>query len=152
MRKNILFVLLLLVIAIVLIVVSKSINPDNELIKKWANASVECLPQGHQNLAQHIHSTLNITVAGEKEEILENIGVLKNCMAELHTHDRSGMIHIESVSATRTFSLSQFFDVWGKNIPRDGYKIVIMADGIQFFEPEKLILKDKQKIDISYIK
>ena len=31
----------------------------------------------------------------------------------LHTHDDSGIIHIES-PATRNFTLGQFFDIWNK--------------------------------------
>jgi hypothetical protein len=36
-----------------------------------------------------------------------------DCIYWLHTHDISGIIHVESPD-NRTFTLGQFFDIWGK--------------------------------------
>jgi hypothetical protein len=36
-----------------------------------------------------------------------------SCFAWLHTHSADGIIHTES-PVTRTFTLGEFFDVWGQ--------------------------------------
>jgi hypothetical protein len=65
----------------------------------------------------HIHSHLSIFVNGEARAIPANIGIVENattdCHYYVHTHDRSGKIHIEPPVAT-TFTLGQFFAIWGQ--------------------------------------
>lgn len=60
----------------------------------------------------HIHAHLTIFKNGEILAIPAQIG-LQGCAYELHTHDRSGIIHIET-AATKSFNLGQFFAVWGQ--------------------------------------
>jgi hypothetical protein len=71
-------------------------------------AGVTCLT----NESYHIHSHISIFENGERLAIPQNIG-LTGCALELHTHDASGIIHIET-SAFRSFTLGQFFSVWGQ--------------------------------------
>ena len=49
-----------------------------------------------------------------------NIGIDRTAgfISPLHTHDQSGVIHVESAT-TRAFSLGQFFDVWGVRFTRE---------------------------------
>jgi hypothetical protein len=60
----------------------------------------------------HIHSHLTIMKDGVTQRIPQQIG-LTGCAYELHTHDYSGMIHVET-STAKTFTLGQFFSVWGE--------------------------------------
>jgi hypothetical protein len=46
------------------------------------------------------------------------IGIPGNCFYWLHTHDESGIIHIEA-PAHREFTLGQFFDIWKKKLSND---------------------------------
>ncbi|WP_373989083.1 hypothetical protein [Duganella sp. BuS-21] len=62
----------------------------------------------------HIHSHLSIFYNGTRLAIPKNIG-LKGCAYEIHTHDNSGIIHIET-DKEKKFSLGQFFSVWGKSL------------------------------------
>ena len=39
------------------------------------------------------------------------IGITNTCLYWMHTHDETGIIHIES-PLNRTFTLGQFFDIW----------------------------------------
>ena len=64
------------------------------------------------NETYHIHTQLTIIRDGELLAIPPNIG-LQGCAYELHTHDRSGVLHVETNMAKR-FTLGQFFSVWGQ--------------------------------------
>jgi hypothetical protein len=61
----------------------------------------------------HIHQHLEIFVNGKKEPVPANIGIYDGqFLTELHTHDASGIMHVESPTK-RTFDLAQFMGVWG---------------------------------------
>lgn len=62
----------------------------------------------------HIHQRMALLVNGKFVYIPADIGIDANgkFIAELHTHDSSGIIHVES-PARHKFTLGQFFDVWG---------------------------------------
>jgi hypothetical protein len=62
--------------------------------------------------ALHIHSRLELYVHGQKVPIPAEIGITSEITSSLHTHDATGVIHVES-SEQRTFTLGEFFDVWG---------------------------------------
>jgi hypothetical protein len=64
----------------------------------------------------HIHAHLSIFKDGRQIAIPANIG-LQGCAYELHTHDLSGIIHVET-SVFKKFSLGQFFAVWGQPLSR----------------------------------
>lgn len=59
----------------------------------------------------HIHSHLDVYVNGQQEIIPANIGITSSCLYWLHTHDTTGVIHIES-PYDATFYLGQFLDIW----------------------------------------
>lgn len=127
-------------------------NPDKETIARWEGYGVECLTGGHVNPAQHIHPHLEIYIDGQRQTIPADIGVVKSCMAEMHTHDDTGKIHIESAYAGKEFSLRQFFDVWKEKIEKGGYDLEMTVDDTPSVEFGNLPLKDNQKIVLKYTK
>ena len=61
----------------------------------------------------HIHQHLDIYVNGKKVTVPSQIGIYDGqFLTELHTHDATGIMHVESPTK-RTFDLAQFFGVWG---------------------------------------
>jgi hypothetical protein len=62
--------------------------------------------------ALHVHSRLEVFVHGQEIPVPADVGVTSGITSPLHTHDATGVIHVES-SERRTFTLGQFFDVWG---------------------------------------
>lgn len=142
-----------LVVIVVLFGWSAANNPNRAVVRAWKLANVNCLPEGGQ-LAQHFHPVLTIRVNGNTEAMPTDIGVLPNCSAEVHTHDTTGTIHIETTATTKRFTLGQFFDVWGKPIVRTGYQTLVTVNGSGFAETEEayraLELADKQEITIDY--
>src|SRR6185369_5291791 len=67
-----------------------------------------------EGTALHIHQHLDIYVNGRRVPLPAGIGIdeLDGFISPLHTHDTSGVIHVESPKV-ETFTLGQFFAVWG---------------------------------------
>jgi hypothetical protein len=61
----------------------------------------------------HVHSHLSIVYNGQTRALPANIGLPGSCNYELHTHDNTGIIHVETPNNKR-FTLGQFFDIWGE--------------------------------------
>jgi hypothetical protein len=69
----------------------------------------------NEQLSYHIHAYLQIYIDGANVPLSQGIGIAPgtapSCLYWLHTHDTSGVIHIESPT-TRIYTLKQFFDIW----------------------------------------
>lgn len=72
-----------------------------------------CLTQ--EGLAQHFHVYLAIYANGKQVQVTPNAGIVSNtCLYALHVHDgEANIVHIESPTQS-TFTLGQFFDIWGE--------------------------------------
>ena len=76
-------------------------------------------------LQVHIHAHLSLFYNGQQVAIPYGIGIVQPFRVTngfvgvgsgiywLHTHDATGIIHVESPDA-RTYTLGQFFDIWGE--------------------------------------
>jgi len=65
-----------------------------------------------EHLVYHNHTKLVVNIQNETLSIPAGIGIVPNdCIFWLHTHDDSGIIHVESPVKTE-FSLDQFLKVW----------------------------------------
>ena len=101
-----------------------------------------------EQLVFHIHARLTIFVGGRSERVPAGVGIANpqsvssprgafvvsgTCFAWLHTHAADGIIHMES-PIQRTFTLGNFFDVWGQPLsatrvgPASG-PVVAIVDG-----------------------
>jgi hypothetical protein len=71
---------------------------------------IDCMP------AQHIHEHAHVAILrdGVLLGVPANIG-LQGCIYETHTHDMSGVIHLETATQRRV-TLGQFFSVWGQTL------------------------------------
>jgi hypothetical protein len=90
--------------------------------------SVDGIPCGSMEVTTyHVHAHLIITGDGVQRQVPAGIGIANpsvgpggfvatgTCFMWLHTHDASGVIHIEA-PAQQDFTLRQFFDIWGKKL------------------------------------
>lgn len=105
----------------------------------------------------HLHAHLTIMLNGSALAIPAHIG-LDGCAYELHTHDQSGVVHVETATA-RQFTLGQLFAVWGQPLSRDnvagitGQKISVYVndgDNMAFYpgNPPDLQLLNHRAITI----
>jgi len=77
---------------------------------------------GSESLTFHIHPYLRIVINGQNVTIPAAVGIVNpqyqngiarggTCFEPMHTHDVSGVIHIESPGNTN-YTLSEFFQIW----------------------------------------
>ena len=110
---------------------------------------------GSEGTAIHIHPYLQIAVNGQNVAVPAGVGIARSgtCFEPIHTHDTSGVIHMESPNTSTQYTLSEFFQIWnatystvtinGANHPiifnstdilgfrADGnHKVVLLVDGI----------------------
>ena len=149
---------------------SPSVPQNNELVglqtgpAPW-NPGLDTLPDrlkplGLNDLTNegqviHIHQHLDIFVNGKHELVPAGIGIYDGqFLTELHTHDASGIMHVESPTK-REFDLGQFFGVWGVRLDSDcvgGYcrgvtPWTVYVNGTPYTgDPAALVLKRHQEI------
>jgi hypothetical protein len=109
----------------------------------------------------HTHQHLDIVVDGQGYRIPSGIGIDKRdrFLSPLHTHDFSGITHIES-PVIRTFTLGQLFDVWGLRFnskclgaycATGKKKVWVFVNGKSVLgDPRALALKEHQEIVVAY--
>lgn len=63
----------------------------------------------------HIHAHLAIYVNGQPVPVPANVGISQAARLEspMHTHDTTGVIHIEASQPSTAFTLGAFLDLWG---------------------------------------
>ena len=76
---------------------------------------------------EHIHAHLSIYINGTSTALPAGVGIPTNsssgsatCYYWLHTHDASGIIHIEA-PVTQPFKLGHFFDEWNQQFQSLGF-------------------------------
>jgi hypothetical protein len=69
---------------------------------------------GTEGSVIHIHQHLDVYVNGKKVQVPALVGIDSSAgfLTELHTHDTTGILHVESASK-RDYVLGQFFGEWG---------------------------------------
>lgn len=92
---------------------------------------IEC--QTSEQVLFHIHAHLAIFVNGVPRQVPYGLGIVQpqtqntpegpfvtsgTCFYWLHTHAADGIIHIESPVAA-TYTLGEFFDIWGEPLAGD---------------------------------
>lgn len=75
---------------------------------------LQCLPS--QGGALHIHQYLDFYVNGQRINANPGVGIVNSagCLYPLHVHNgEANIIHNETDQQNVTFTLGQFFDIWG---------------------------------------
>ncbi len=78
-------------------------------------SAVPCGPT--EVFTRHEHAHLTIVVRGQLRVVPAFIGITATSICWLHTHDTSGIIHIEA-GDNRPLTLGDFFAVWGKPLSK----------------------------------
>jgi len=126
--------------------------PNGETVR-----GIRCDPA--EQVAFHIHQHLAIWDHGKPVQIPADVGrpLLANCFYWLHTHTPDGIIHVESPTV-RTFTLGDFFAVWGQPLSRTqvatarvgpGSSLRVWVDGSRYTgDPAKIELLQHTDITI----
>jgi hypothetical protein len=125
-RRNILFTIVGLLAAtaavVALFVYVANSGSQTETVTNPAYPKVDNIFCDTQTPVYHIHAYLDMYINGSKLPLPKDIGIASDgsCNYWLHTHDTSGVIHIESPSQ-RIFTLGNFVDEWAQVFPALGY-------------------------------
>ncbi|RPE78807.1 MULTISPECIES: hypothetical protein [unclassified Frondihabitans] len=110
-------------------------------------------------LQQHIHTHLSITIDGVAATVPGQIGLDEDnrYATALHTHDTSGIIHVESPDR-RDFTLGQFFTEWNVRLDARhvgarggdiGEVLTVFVDGQRRAgNPASIVLHNLDSIDL----
>ncbi len=114
-----------------------------------------------EGTALHTHQHLDIFINGQQIAIPANTGIddAKGFISPIHTHEETGIIHVESPVAQK-FYLGQFFDIWGLRLTSEcvgGYcnnndqVLKVFVNGTLFAGDPRLIeLQAHQEIAVTY--
>ena len=69
---------------------------------------------GSEGTAIHVHPYLQIVISGQNVAVPAGVGIVRSgtCFEPVHTHDASGVIHVESPNTSTQYTLSEFFQIW----------------------------------------
>jgi hypothetical protein len=129
-----------------------------------ARISADGLPplSATEGLVLHTHQHVDIFIRGQSVQVPVQIGIVTSpsvLFAPIHTHDATGIIHVES-PVVRDFSLGEFFDVWGVrftsmcigsycNIGNE--RLQVFANGkVVTFDPRRLKLTSHEEIVVTF--
>jgi len=106
-------------------------------------------------LKVHVHAHLSLFSKGQQIAVPYAIGIVRPFQVNngfaaagagiywLHTHDATGIIHVESPDA-RTYTLGNFFDIWGQ--PLDGGNVAGFTGAVRAFVDGKPYTGDLRTI------
>lgn len=131
------------------------------LLTWWAMAQ-KPLPEGDvvARRGLHWHPELTIVVKGQTQDIEANIGI-GAAHNPIHTHDSSGIIHLEfeGLVTKDDLRLGKFFKEWGRTFTStcildkcngpDG-QVKMTVNGQANTEFDQYIMRDKDKIEIRF--
>jgi hypothetical protein len=115
---------------------------------------------GAEQLDYHIHAHVDIFVRGVHIPIpaLVGIDVVDEFLTVLHTHDNSGIVHVES-STDHHYQLGDFFGVWGVKLNascigtycvRQQAKLRTWVDGKPYKgNPASIVMREHDEIVLS---
>jgi hypothetical protein len=85
---------------------------------------------GAEGAVEHIHAHLDVLEDGRPVAVPANIGIdrRRGTISPLHTHDETGVIHIES-PVKRHFSLGELFTEWQVSLSPDNIGALRAGDG-----------------------
>ena len=150
-------------------IVPISESPDEKSTYQL-DSSLSSFVDTNKKIVMHIHPGLNVTLNGKFLAIPSGVGInttlwidhsldqygmqpmkmtgkdmsmIMQGMSPLHTHDTSGVIHVES-NEFRNYTLGQFLRNWG--IDLDGKEVKLSVNGNNVIDYKNHILADKDQM------
>src|ERR1700730_6217083 len=122
-------IVVILVIVGAIYIESKGATPNQQILPPAGTGSFPYATLGSESLVFHIHPWVRIIINGQNVSIPGAIGIVNplpegnskwgevyggsssSSFEPVHTHDASGILHIESPTNTN-YTLGQFFQIW----------------------------------------
>ena len=117
------------------------------------------LPGLNENIF-HIHSLMHVYVNGKAVTVPANVGLdtSSGTFSSLHTHDTSGLVHMEA-DRKYPFTIGQFFAVWGVKFSDDQLgpyrskgdeQVRAYVNGKRISDPVNYVMKEGDEIAVGY--
>ncbi len=103
--------IVVVVVVLGVVYIESSTGPSTIVTTGIGNGIFPLACSSEQSLVMHVHPWLRIVIENQNITIPSNVGVTVSCDEPVHTHDSSGIIHIESSTYTN-FTLGEFFEIW----------------------------------------
>ena len=127
---------------------------------------VDGIPCDNATITYHIHAHVTLFHNGTQVALPLAIGLISpvytmggnfadggTCFYHLHTHDNSGIVHIENPTVT-TFTLGQVFDIWGMPLTTSniagfsGPMIFYVGTSLYTGDPRAIVLSNHEQITL----
>ncbi|MDE1875109.1 MAG: hypothetical protein KGI79_01370 [Patescibacteria group bacterium] len=114
-----------------------------------------------EGTALHIHQHIDIFIDGKSMPVPAGVGIDESAgfISDVHVHDDTGIIHVESPTI-ETFTLGQFFDIWGVRFTAqaiggyetgNGRSLKVFVNGVPYGgDPRQIALAPHQEIVVAY--
>jgi hypothetical protein len=134
-------------------------NADSKLQLRLRAIGLD--PLTAEGQAVHIHQHLDLYADGKPVTVPAQIGIASSggFISDLHTHDATGIMHVESPTV-RSFSLGQFFAVWGLRLDAKclgslcaagDKRLATWVNGVPFQgDPTRIVLDEHQEIVLAF--
>jgi hypothetical protein len=147
------------ILSITVIVVIGSVSQEGTIRAQTDTTSMNPIVMHiHPQLTLHVGEK-SLTVPAQigidpshwKDHALDEFGMQSmpemnmSAMAPLHTHDNSGIIHVES-TVNRNYTLGEFLNIWGLNI--EGETINMTVNGEPLTDIRNHLLGDGEQIKL----
>jgi hypothetical protein len=119
-----------------------------------------------RTIAYHIHAHISLFVEGQPIAVAAGVGIVNpmvrdgyvsggSCFYWLHTHDQSGIVHVEPPTQD-SLTLGQFFDVWGQTLTSDnvaGFQgpVTVYVNGERYRGDVRAIPFSRRKEIVLYV-
>ena len=94
-------------------IILSACSSTSEAPSNGGTSAIDIPCEAGERLTYHVHAHLAIFAEGQAVTVPAGIGIRSNCIYWLHTHDTSGILHVEAPSQ-RGFTLGQVFAIWGQ--------------------------------------
>jgi len=84
----------------------------------------------------HVHTHVSVFLDGQQIAVPGQIGIVPqtaggHCFYAIHTHDKSGKIHVEA-AAPDMFTLGMLFQIWGQPLQGDNFAGITGKDVVVY--------------------
>lgn len=122
-------------------------------------AALRLPPNGDESY--HIHAHLAVYIDGRPVPVPANVGIsaAEGLESPMHTHDTTGVIHIEASAPSDAFTLGAFFDIWGVKLTGDtlgGYRagdgksVQVFVNGSPVADGSAYVLHRQDDVVVAY--
>ncbi len=135
--------------------------PNNDRTLQLRLRAIGLDPLRQEGQVVHIHQHLDLYANGDHVTVPAQIGIDAEggFISDLHTHDATGIMHVESPRQS-TFTLGQFFAVWGVQLSarcigslckRADKQLRTWVNGKPVTaDPTRIVLDEHQEIVLAY--